>query len=128
MSAKDPDWPDISSDLLTEFVRAFQKRAKAIRYRTKKWDTTVRDDDEYERLNMDFEGCFAQIRLSIWNDGQLWFRACRGGKSGWDLNYSFFVEAERGAAIQGRDAFESSLDFIEDEEHIWSIWQAFNPN
>jgi len=127
MSAKEPDWPNASSDMLADVIRAFRKRAKAIKYKTMKWDNAVSNDGKFERLNMDFDGYFARIRLSIWSDGQLWFLACRGGKNGWDLNYSFYAKAEIGAAIQIREAFEASLHFIEDEEEIRSIWRTFNP-
>lgn len=127
MSAKEPIWPEATSELLNKIISAFRRRAKAIKYRLSDWKLAVDNSGDFERLDMDFVNLGTDIRLIAWSDGALWFRACKGGNDGWDLNYSFHGRAKENASEQIRDALEKSLDCVENETTTRSMWSAFNP-
>jgi len=85
-----------SSKVLSDCSVAFGRRRKAIRHRAKSLTIKrVVEVDGQERLNIDVATLVdrpTQVRLSLWADGTIWFRAAQPGprsRGGWDFLLTF---------------------------------------
>ena len=88
--------PEFSDSLLRRCATAFRHRGKAIRYKTCAFALErALERDGTERLNVDASTpCDrpTQLRVSVWPDGVLWFRAAQPGpsaKGGWAFLLAF---------------------------------------
>jgi hypothetical protein len=88
------DWPVFDAPLLAGIATAFLHRRKALRYDgilQCERDFSELPNRVFERLNIDYRNGI-QLRLSVWEDGQIWFRACiprRGRDGGWAFLHHF---------------------------------------
>jgi hypothetical protein len=126
MGAKVPDWPEPKSDLLDGVVSAFRRRSKAIKHMLLRWEMSLETDDSVERLNVD-TFCSHHIRLSVWADGQMWVRVCKGDKNGWELNYSFHLDLNDNDPSTVTARFEETHIHAGDQSEVKKLWQSFNP-
>ena len=85
-----PTFSDFESELLTDLTAAFRARSKAVTYRTSSWGVSREKSEQLERMNVDAKHFNDALRLSVWSDGVVWFRKCRGpAKNGWKFLLSF---------------------------------------
>ncbi len=83
-------FPQFNAASLATLAEAFRRRSKAITYQAPNWTISREIENESERFDVDADGIHGQLRLSVWADGALWFRLCRGrAKNGWDFMLSF---------------------------------------
>lgn len=122
MSAKIPNFPVPVSQFIGEIVGAFRKRSKAIKHKVSDWRINISFDQGYERLDIDVVHLNEQIRLVVWDDGNMWFRVVQGTKQGWAVNYSFYAKADENSAANIIATFEESLVHSMNEEKVRSIW------
>jgi len=90
-----------------------------------------------ERLNADAgtqEARPTQIRLSIWLDGALWFRACQPAKQGWAFLFAFHGQLRAPLTRDLLAWFEQTLGLVHGstrapdcEERLLSVWNAVTP-
>ncbi len=80
-------------------------------------------DKGHERLDFDFSlfPC-DQVRLTVWDDGVIWFRACRGSKKGWIYCHSFYAARRTEDPMDLRDALLESLVRLDDPGYAESVW------
>ena len=90
-----PTFSDFESESLTELVKAFRSRSKAVTYYSSDWNISRESSEEDpERLNVDAKHFNNDLRLSVWSDHVVWFRKCRGpAKNGWKFMLSFHGDA-----------------------------------
>ena len=77
--AEAPGWPKFDAPLLQEIVAAFQRRRKALRNQAGlscEREFTETPSGAFERLNFDLCPSFGDMRLTVWEDGELWLRFC----------------------------------------------------
>lgn len=70
----------------------------------------------------------SQVRLAIWDDGRMWFRACRANPSktgGWEFNFAFHLHATE-TPREIVDAFEKSYN-LSNQAEAKRTWAAFKP-
>jgi hypothetical protein len=128
------------SSLLRAVAEGFQKRSKALRHQTKALVITREKDinsSEPERLNIDaktIEARPTQVRLSVWSDGVLWFRACQPTKAGWSFMLAFHGQLKTSATRDMEPLFEKSLGLVygatrksECDQQLLSLWRAVSP-
>ena len=139
--ASSQDWPSFESPLLESVSEAFRSRRKALRSRTKSFAVSRElqegPPEPPKRLNADAETQEArptQVRLSVWPDGTLWFRACQPGKQGWAFLLAFHGQLQSPLAHELLAWFEQSLALVygstrppDCEERLLSIWDAAAP-
>jgi hypothetical protein len=88
-----------------------------------KFEVNLSVDKGYERLDLDFvQFPRDQVRLSIWEDGVIWFRACRGSKKGWIYCHSFYAKRRTDDPIDLRMALLESLVRVEVPNFAESVW------
>ena len=80
-------------------------------------------DKGHERLDFDLV-LFSrdQVRLSVWDDGVIWFRACRGSKNGWVYCHSFYAERRTGDPMDLREALLGSLVQVDVPGYAERVW------
>lgn len=130
MAAKSPIFPDPNSDFLRLLVKAFHKRSKAIKYHMSEWTIEFEpsaENSENERVSLDFDHFGYLICLSAWGDGALWFRCCKGGKRGWDLNYAFDAWGTSDQVAEIVAAFEATLPYLDNVSDAMAVWLEFSP-
>lgn len=129
------------SPFLVAVEAAFSSRRKAISYHTHSFKISREVEDTGteppERLNIDIETLESpesQVRLSVWPDGVLWFRACQPGKQGWRFLVAFSGHLESPVPSQMVDWFEASLPLLHGasrgsgyQERLLEVWTASNP-
>jgi hypothetical protein len=112
-------WQTFDTPLLRDLALAFSRRSKAIRYKTESFDCQreVEESPEgaRERLNIDTVGIAspAQLRLSVWSDGVLWFRACTravGTNAGWAYLEACYGNIRSMAPAEVVSAYEAAMD------------------
>lgn len=126
MGARVPDWPEPKAELLHGVVSAFRRRSKAVKHSLLRWDMSLETDDSLERLNVD-TFCLHDIRLSVWADGQMWIRVCKGDKNGWELNYSFYLDLNDNDPATVVRRFEETHAYSGNQSDVKKIWEDFNP-
>ena len=85
-----PEFPQFDAEYLGTLTDSFRSRSKAITGHAKGWTISREIDGEYERFIVDADGFHGQLRLSVYNDGSLWLRLCRGRpKNGWKFLLTF---------------------------------------
>lgn len=115
-----PQGPRVPSPFVAELLAAFLRRRKAIKYRLKSFEPRLEveagdDGEELQLLHVEARtggGPESQISLKVWEDGELWFQACRPGprrQGGWAFLESFHgsVGELRGPGVV--KLFEESL-------------------
>lgn len=70
-----PIWPLIKSALLTRVREAFRSRSKSLRHRVCTWSCERGEDDGHESIEFTFVRTGPQLRLKVWEDGDVWFCA-----------------------------------------------------
>ena len=139
--ATSQEWPSFESPLLQAVSEAFRGRRKALRHRTKSFAVSRELEESPaeppERLNADaetYEARPTQVRLSIWPDGALWFRACQPAKQGWAFLFAFHGQLRAPLTRDVLSWFEQSLSLVyggsrplDCEEQLLSVWHAVTP-
>lgn len=123
-----PAFPACASDCLRAIVDALRARSKGITYHAPGWTCSCElpSDDCPERLNVDVDALARQMRLSVWADGVMWFRVCRGrGKDGWDLMLAFHGDCTSVSPGELVDLLKASLASAETE--LLNLWRAVSP-
>ena len=92
-----------------------------------RWEVDLANDSGHERIDFDFVKLGILVRLSFWDDGQIWFRACEGGKHGWNFNYAFEARLNSCPASSIVKAFEDSLIYLKSQSEVMQIWSEFEP-
>ena len=127
------------SALLATLLRAFERRGKAIRHKTSRLVMTTETEptDGAERLNIDVEAFgrpAVQVRLSIWQDGQLYLGAHRGapGSRGWEYAIELTGRLRPRPAVVVVRSFEATLDAVRPgqtgyAERLLRIWSFAHP-
>jgi hypothetical protein len=116
---------------------AFRRRRKSLAHQNRSFKL-ARELEEgaarpMERLNADIDAWREQIRLSVWPDGVLWFRACQAAKRGWAFLFAFHGRLDSPGAVHGLVArFEESLLLVgmrkaDCEERLLALWRTVNP-
>ena len=112
------------ADTLNGLAAAFRARSKAITYHAAEWTVTRDDETQLERLNIDADGHHGKLRLSVWTDGVLWFRLCRGrAKNGWEFMLSFHGDRKD---LDAATIVEQFIDSMTSDE-ILAIWHNVSP-
>lgn len=126
------------SALLATLLRAFERRGKAIRYKTRRLVMTAETErDGIERLNVDVEAFgprHVQVRLSIWQNGQLYLgvhRSAPGGR-GWDYAIQLTGQLRPRPAADVVRSFEETLEAsspaqTDRAERLLRIWSFAHP-
>ncbi|MCI0457976.1 MAG: hypothetical protein L0Z62_13505 [Gemmataceae bacterium] len=139
MAADPLGWPAFDAPLLQAVVAAFLSRRKAIRYHgplscEREFNET--EDRTYERLNLDYEGQ-GKLRLSVWEDGAVWVRACiagAGSHGGWSFLDSFHGQPHRLAPADLVEKFEATIllcgggEVPDRSERLRRLWRAVDPD
>ena len=133
--ARTPTWPPVTSLQIRRVIDAFQRRAKTIKQSLTGW-TCSYDISDGERLDLDFETLArTSIRLTLWGDGPMWFRACRPGArrhGGWAFVWAFHADWSNSSAEQIVEMFEASLYYCdtpspESEQDLMRVWSTTSP-
>ena len=114
---------------LNEMVAAFKKRSKAIKHQSCDIEFSREEDEDHERLNIDCDQLASptiQIRISIWDDGAMYFRTCQGSKNGWIFNIQFYGVAFDIDSEKLVSNFESGLN-LTGEEELMQLWKDISP-
>lgn len=133
-------WPSFDAPLLESISQAFlgrQDTAKQ-RYSSFLMSREVEDSDAEppERLNVDtaFTGLKrpVSIRLSVWPDGALWFRACEPGKRGWAFLLAFQGQLPGPHSSELVRLFEETTVHLsartgDAEERVLRLWSGVSP-
>jgi hypothetical protein len=92
--------PQFTAPRLSQLVARLESRRRAIRYHASRLSVQREmETDGTERLNADViagQPRPVDLRLSLWSDDQIWFRACRPGprrQEGWDFMLAFHGDA-----------------------------------
>lgn len=122
-----PAYPEFTSDYLAEIVAALRMRSKGITYHAPGWSCTreIESEDGTERLNVDLDVFDSQMRLSIWADCKMWFRACAGGKNGWEFMLSFHGDCTSAPPEEMVDLLKQSLALPNTQ--LLDIWRSVSP-
>jgi hypothetical protein len=136
-------WPTFDSTELQEVATAFLRRRKALGYHAE-----LSCDQEFsetaggasERFNLDLRDGFGDLRLSVWQDGVMWFRLCVRG-SGTNSSWAFMdcfhgsvqdVSAETLVAMIEATIAEpfrpGSSDPLAYRERLRMIWRRVQPS
>jgi hypothetical protein len=67
-----------------------------------------------------------QIRISLWDDGAMFFRTCQGAKKGWKFNIQFYGKAFDITAENIVANFENGLNMKKEKELI-ALWKDISP-
>jgi hypothetical protein len=119
--------PNFATDYLNEVATAFKKRNKAIQYKGRNFTFDKEIDNNKERLNVDFVAANStQVRVSIWEDGIMYFRICLGSKKGWIFNIQFYGDATNIRVNELVETFEESIH-LSTEEKLMAVWKNINP-
>jgi len=139
--ATSQEWPSFESPLLESVSEVFRGRRKALRHQTKSFTVSrvleASPAEPPERLNADAETQEArptQVRLSVWPDGALWFRACQPSKQGWTFLFAFHGQLRAPLTRDLLAWFEQSLGLVygitrtpDCEQRLLSVWRAVTP-
>ena len=121
--------PTFSENRLNGLMAAFRKRSKAIKHRGGPLVFTKEEEEGYERLNID---CCQigpppiQIRISVWEDREMYFRTCQSSKNGWRFNIGFYGKAFLVDEAKIVSNFEESL-YLSDKDELMSSWGRISP-
>ena len=125
------------SPLLASLAAAFDRRRRALAYRTERFELTSEiEADGHERLNVDALTGRTQVRSSFWDDGSVWFRACHPGPSGtggWEFMLCFSGEINDIDCDELVEMFERSQESAHGKDpqrhsqDILSHWKRVNP-
>ena len=130
MSARIPAFPEASTDFIKELLQAFKSRSKAIKHAVKEWKIEMSADDDGERLDLDFvDYQDLQVRLTAWQDGVLWFRACKSASrklGGWEFSFAFHLCVNRQSVPLIVRAFERSRH-LTNRKAAMECWKDFDP-
>lgn len=119
-----PAFPQFDADTLTALTDAFRARSKAITYHAPNWTISREPDTDVERLNVDAEGHHGNLRLSVWSDGGLFFRICRGrAKKGWAFMLSFHGDR---AGLDAQTIVEQFISSMTSDTHLTN-WSNVSP-
>lgn len=131
------DWPEFDSALLRDIADAFRLRRKALRYRAGlscEREFTETTEGASERLNIDLRD--DRIRLSVWEDGILWFRVCVSGtgrNSGWAFLDSFHGDVQDVSPrtlvgmVEATLAIGFGADPPAERERLRNVWDRVRP-
>jgi hypothetical protein len=137
MTTAAPTWPTFSAPLLREVAAAFRRRHRAIRYHgqlscSQEFSETA--VGSYERLNIDHEDRLRlQLRLSLWEDGACWLRACirrPGWNSGWAFLDHFYVNLDGLTPAEVVEKFEVTIRLLAGDaaadrrESLRGLWRV----
>jgi len=121
-----PTFPQFESDFLVALTDAFRSRSKAITGHAKGWTISREIDGEYEQFIIDADGHHGQLRLSVYNDGELWFRLCRGRpKNGWNFLLTFHGKCSNLEAETTVEQFINSM--THNTETLLTTWKNVGP-
>lgn len=136
------DEPSFDSPLLRELAVAFARRRKGIRYRAgwscgREFHETA--EGTVERFDLDLCPGGGHLRLSVWADGELWFRLCvtgPGRNAGWAFMDWFHGSAEDLSPVALVGMIEATLaesfrpgesDPAAYRERLRTIWARVRP-
>ncbi|MEO0364346.1 MAG: hypothetical protein AAF265_02515 [Pseudomonadota bacterium] len=123
------DVPVFSEQRLNGLTAAFRNRGKAIKHRGCVLAFTRETDLGFERLNIDCDQIGSppiQTRVSVWNDGRMYFRTCQSAKKGWKFCVEMYGDAFLINEAKLVSIFEKSLG-VSDEDELRSHWGAVDP-
>lgn len=123
------DVPVFSEQRLNDLSAAFRNRGRAIKHRGCVLALTKEMDLGFERLNMDCDQIGSppiQTRVSVWNDGRMYFRTCQSAKKGWKFSVKMYGDAYLINEAMLVSIFEKSLG-VSDEDELMSLWGAVDP-
>jgi hypothetical protein len=104
---------------LSDVVTCFRTRPRSI----PKFQLSLSFDNFHERVDFDFSLHLRdQVRLTIWDDGVIWFRACRGSKKGWVYCHSFYAARRTENPMDLREALLESLVQVEVPGYAENVW------
>jgi hypothetical protein len=114
-------FPTFDSSRLESICAAFAKRGKALRYRLDKLVVAREvESPRCERLNVDARyRRGTQIRLSVWDDGRMWFLVVEAGASrsgGWRFHLAFNGTSSQLAPKEVEAAFEDGLVWLSHDD------------
>ncbi|MEM9354284.1 MAG: hypothetical protein AAGA92_14855 [Planctomycetota bacterium] len=122
------DFPDFQSDYLTSLIDDLRSRSKGITHLTEAW-TCERVFDEAEQqecLVVDLQ-CYLrdQVRLRFWDDGTMWFRACRPAPVGWEYMLAFNGVVSGFSTGLIVELLKQSLG--QDPDRLLGLWEHASP-
>jgi hypothetical protein len=141
MTPPSPGWPVFAAPVLRDVAAAFQRRRKAIGYHGRlscgqEFSETA--TGSHERLNLDYESLPGlQLRLSLWEDGTLWLRACirrPGTNQGWAFLDHFYGTWHDLAPSELVENFEATILVCsgavpaEAGERLRALWRTAGPS
>ncbi len=134
------DLPTCESPVLNAISDAFSRRSKAINHKSSSRSVTrTVEHDGTERLDIDvrtFAVC--NIRLSVWNTNQMWFRACESNsprQGGWKSVVAFHGDIARLEPATIIELLEESMilahssepiALLEEFRQLWSEVQPYD--
>lgn len=117
--------PLVPSPFMSDLLRAFIRRRKAIKHNLRSFDIVLEldgdcgdEDPEMQLLRVEAttpERPSAQISLKIWEGGDTWYRLCRPGprgQGGWAFNESFRGSTANLTGSDLVELFEKSLPAV----------------
>jgi hypothetical protein len=122
--------PSPETGWIASVLAAFERRSKAIKYHVSRWEVDVSDGVGLRRVNFDAVRLRCQIRLSVWEDGAMWYRAGKPGPrrtGGWVYLHAIHLENNARSAHDIVAAFERSLEQSHDLARLMECWSAFSP-
>lgn len=112
-------WPTPQCSWLSDIVTCFRTRPRSM----PKCQVVMSFDKGHERLDFDFvQFPCDQVRLTVWDDGVIWFCACRGSKKGWVYCHSFYAVRRTEDPMDLREALSESLVRVEVSGYAESVW------
>ena len=120
---------NIENEYLNKVVTAFKTRSKAIKHRGCKINFSYDNENGLERLNIDGEYLDTppvQIRLSIWDDGEIYYRTCQSQKIGWKHKIELSGNVSGIKPEQVESLFESGIH-IKDDAELLNLWRVTTP-
>lgn len=123
------EMPTFSEKRLNGLTAAFKNRGKAIKHRGCVLAFTGETDQGFERLNIDCDQIGSppiQTRVSVWDDGRMYFRTCQSAKRGWRFSVEMFGNAFLIDEAKLVSIFEESLA-VSDEDELMSLWGEVDP-
>ena len=141
MSLTKPEsWPSFDAPLLESISQAFLSCHGSAKQRYSSFLLSREVEDSQteppERLNVDtaFTGMKrpVSIRLSVWPDGALWFRACEPGRRGWDFLLAFHGQLSGPHSSELVRLFEETTPHVAartDDTHqrVLRLWSRVSP-
>lgn len=119
-----PAFPQFDANTLAAITDAFRARSKAITYHAPKWSITRDSDADSECMTVDAGGHHGNLRLSVWADGVLWFRLCRGrAKNGWEFMLSFHGDLND---LDAHVIVEQFISSMTSDSHL-TVWDNVSP-